>query len=142
MTGYVKSVRLTSAAVKAILNRVHDQATADGRRIYVAVVDHTGQLVGLLAHESTPPICRQIAEDKAYTAFATRNRTSVWKKFVYSSPEEERNLMLSQPRYIAASGGAPIMVEGEVAGGVGVSGASQDVDEVLADLGAQVPLGL
>ena len=50
--------------------------------------------------------------------------------------------MLSQPRYIAAAGGSPILIEGEIAGGVGVSGASQEVDQVLADLGARIPLEL
>ena len=33
--------------------------------------------------------------------------------------------MLSRPRYIAAAGGAPILIGGEVAGGVGVSGDRQ-----------------
>lgn len=142
MTGYTTAFRITGAAVKAILDRVHDQATAEGRRVYVAVVDHTGQLVGLLAHDLTPPICRQIAEDKAYTAFATRAKTSAWKDFVYSAPIEERELMLSRPRYIAAAGGSPILIEGEIAGGVGVSGASQEADQLLADLGARIPLEL
>jgi len=142
MTGYTTAFRITGAAVKAILDRVHDQATAEGRRVYVAVVDHTGQLVGLLAHDLTPPICRQIAEDKAYTAFATRAKTSAWKDFVYSAPVEERELMLSQRRYVAAAGGSPILIEGEIAGGVGVSGASQEADQLLADLGARIPLEL
>ncbi len=142
MTGYTTAFRITGAAVKAILDRVHDQATAEGLRVYVAVVDHTGQLVGLLAHDLTPPICRQIAEDKAYTAFATRAKTSAWKDFVYSSPVEERELMLSQRRYIPAAGGSPILSEGELAGGVGVSGASQEADQLLADLGARIPLEL
>jgi glc operon protein GlcG len=142
MTGFVTTYRLTGAAVQAILNRVFDQATADDRRIFVAVVDHTGELAGLLAHDGTPPICRQIAADKAFTALATRGRTSAWKAFVFGSPVEERELMLSRPRYVAAAGGCPIVINGEVVGGVGVSGASQEVDEALAELGAAVPLQL
>jgi glc operon protein GlcG len=140
MQGIKTTHGITGDAVKTILMRVYDQATADGKRIFVAVVDHTGQLVGLLAHDGAPGICRQIAQDKAYTAFSVRRRTSAWKAYVYNAPIEERDLMLSQPRFIAASGGCPILVDGEVAGAVGVSGAGQDEDEALAELGASVPL--
>ena len=114
MTGFVTTYRLTGAAVQAILNHVFDRATTDGRRIFVAVVDQTGELAGLLAHDGTPPICRQIAADKAFTALATRGKTSAWKSFVFGSPAEERELMLSRPRYIAAAGGCPIVINGEV----------------------------
>jgi uncharacterized protein GlcG (DUF336 family) len=50
--------------------------------------------------------------------------------------------MLSQPRYIAASGGCPILVDGEAAGAVGVSGAGQQEDEDLAAFGAALALAL
>jgi len=138
MTGVETRYSITGAAVQKILNTVYDKACANGRTIFVAVVDGTGALVGLLAHEKTPAICRQIAQDKAYTAYASRMKTSAWKSFVYGAPEEERQLMLSQPRYIAASGGVPIIIDGIVAGGIGVSGANQQEDEDLAALGASV----
>ena len=142
MTGVEKRFNITGAAVQLILNRVYDQACADGKTIFVAVVDGSGALVGLLAHEKVPAICRQISQDKAYTAYASRMKTSAWKSFVYGSPEEERQLMLSQPRYIAASGGVPIIIDGLVAGGVGVSGAGQQEDEDVAALGASVVAGM
>lgn len=127
---------ITGDAVLRILNRVYEQASADGKAIFVAVVDGTGALVGLLAHEKVPAICRQICQDKAYTAYITKMKTSVWKSYVYSTPQEEQDLMLRQPGYIAASGGVPIIIDGVVAGGVGVSGAGQQADEDLAALGA------
>jgi|GEM_PF-4297259 len=127
---------ITGAAAQAILTQVYERACASGKPIFVAVVNGAGELVGLLAHEDAPGICRRIAQDKAYTAFATRMRTSVWKSYVYGSPAEERELMLRQERYIAAAGGCPIIVEGCVAGAVGVSGAGQEDDEALAEFGA------
>lgn len=132
---------ITGAVAARVLQRVFDQAVADGKAIFVAVVDGTGAVIGLLAHEDAPAICRQISQDKARTAFATRRKTSAWKQYVLSSPEEERHLMLSQPGYIAAAGGSPIIVNGLVAGAVGVSGAGQQEDEDLADLGVKVALG-
>lgn len=123
-----------------VLAHVFEQAEADGKAIFVAVVDGTGRVMGLLAHEDAAPICRQISQDKAFTAFASQRKTSLWKQYVLSSPEEERHLMLSQPGYIAAAGGSPIIVDGMVVGAVGVSGAGQQEDEHLADLGAEAAL--
>jgi len=77
-----------------------------------------------------------VAQDKAYTAFATRMRTAQWKAYVYSCGEDDKQVMISQPGFIAASGGAPILVDGIVAGAIAVSGAGQKEDEELADYGA------
>jgi uncharacterized protein GlcG (DUF336 family) len=138
VTDIDKRYSITGAAALRILNRIYEQASADGKAVFIAVVDGTGALIGLLAHEKVPAICRQICQDKAFTAYATRMKTSVWKAYVYSTPPEERDLMLRQPGYIAASGGWPIMIDGVVAGAVGVSGAGQQEDEDLAALGASL----
>ena len=129
---------ITGGVAMRVLMRVFEQAEADGKAIFVAVVDGAGQVMGLLAHEDAAPICRQICQDKAFTAFASQRKTSLWKKYVLSSPEEERHLMLSQPGYIAAAGGSPIIIDGMVVGAVGVSGAGQQEDEDLADLGVEL----
>jgi uncharacterized protein GlcG (DUF336 family) len=47
-------------------------------------------------------------------------------------------VMLNQPGFIAASGGAPIVIDDVIAGGIGVSGAGQQEDEDLADFGASL----
>ena len=142
MNGIDQRYSITGAAALAIVTRVYEQASADGKAMFVAVVDGAGELIGFLGHEKVPAICRQISQDKAYTAYAARMKTSAWKAFVLSSPDEERQLMMAQPRYIAAAGGCPIFVDGIVAGAVGVSGAGQQEDEDLAELGAAVVAGL
>lgn len=120
------------------MNAVYERANAQGKAIYIAVVDGTGGLVGLLGHEKCPVMCRQVAQDKAYTAYATRMKTAKWKAYVYSVPEDDRQVMMSQKGFIAASGGAPMFVDGIVAGAIAVSGAGQQEDEDLADYGASL----
>jgi uncharacterized protein GlcG (DUF336 family) len=136
MAGLEQRYSITGEAALKIMAKVYEGAAAQGKAVYVAVVDGTGGLVGLLGHEKCPVMCRKVAQDKAYTAFATRMKTSIWKAYVYSVPEDDRQVMMSQPGFIAASGGAPIVVDGIVAGGIGVSGAGQQEDEELADYGA------
>lgn len=136
MAGVEKRYSITGDAALKIMTAVYERANAQGKAVYIAVVDGTGGLVGLLGHEKCPVMCRQVCQDKAYTAFATRMKTSKWKGYVYSTPEDDRQVMMSQKGFIAASGGAPVVVEGIVAGGIGVSGAGQQEDEDLADYGA------
>jgi uncharacterized protein GlcG (DUF336 family) len=136
MAGVEQRYSITGEAALKIMTKVYDGALAQNKAIYVAVVDGTGGLVGLLGHENCPVMCRKVAQDKAYTAFVTRMKTAKWKAYVYSVPEDDRKVMMSQPGFIAASGGAPVVVDGIVAGGIGVSGAGQKEDEELADYGA------
>lgn len=136
MAGFEARYSITGDAALSIMTKVYEAAVAQGKAVYIAVVDGAGELVGLLGHESCPVMCRKVAQDKAYTAFATRMKTAKWKAYVYSCPEDDKQVMLSQPGFIAASGGAPILVDGVVAGGIGVSGAGQKEDEDLADYGA------
>lgn len=138
MAGVEKRYSITGDAALKIMAAVYERANGMGKAVYIAVTDGTGGLVGLLGHEKCPVMCRQVCQDKAYTAFATRMKTSKWKGYVYSTPEDDRQVMMSQPGFIAASGGAPIMFDGIVAGGIGVSGAGQQEDEYLADYGASL----
>ena len=139
MAGVEQRYSITGDAALHIMTKVYERANAMGKAaVYIAVTDGTGGLVGLLGHEKCPVMCRKVAQDKAYTAFATRMKTAKWKAYVYSCPEDDKQVMISQPGFIAASGGAPIMVDGVVAGGIGVSGAGQKEDEELADYGASL----
>ena len=45
------------------------------------------------------------------------------------------------PRYAGFGGGMPVRIDGVVAGGVGVSGLSDEEDEALAALGAALLQG-
>ena len=136
MAGVEKRLSVTGDAALHIMTKVYERANAMGKAVYIAIADGTGGIVGLLGHEKCPVMCRQVCQDKAYTAFATRMKTAQWKAYVYSCSEDDKQVMISQPGFIAASGGAPIMVDGIVAGGIGVSGAGQKEDEELADYGA------
>src|ERR1700720_1013232 len=109
MAGVEKGYKITGVAALNIMTKVYERANAMGKAVYIAVTDGTGGLVGLLGHEKCPVMCRQVCQDKAYTAFATRMKTGKWKAYVYSCAEDDKQVMLSQPGFIAASGGAPIM---------------------------------
>ena len=124
------------------MNRVNDSSKFDDRqlsravhRTWVAVADASGELMGFIGCDGAPRISARVAIDKAFTAVATGQPTSAWKAYLLSAPEEEREIVRRFPRYIGADGGLPIVHAGQVIGGIGVSGASQQVDEECAHAG-------
>ena len=123
---------LTVDACLLVLEAALSHGRAQGHRIWVAVVDANGELQGFIGCDGAPRISSQVAIDKAYTAASTGRPTSAWKAYLLSAPEEEREILRGFPRYIGAEGGHPIVHEGLVIGGIGVSGANQQVDEECA----------
>ena len=123
---------LTVDACLRLLEAALAHGRARGHRIWVAVADGAGELMGFIGCEGAPRISAQVAIDKAFTAVATGQPTSAWKAYFLSAPEEEREIVRRFPRYVAAEGGHPVVRGGLVVGGIGVSGATQAIDEECA----------
>ena len=123
---------LTVDACWRVLEAALSHGRSQGQRIWVAVADASGELMGFIGCDGAPRISSRVAIDKAFTAVATGQPTSAWKAYLLSAPEEEREIIRGFPRYIAAEGGHPIVHQGLVIGGIGVSGANQRVDEECA----------
>jgi uncharacterized protein GlcG (DUF336 family) len=91
-------------------------------------MDSCAELVGFLSCEGAPRIAATTARWKAFTAVQTGISTLDWKRYVESLPEGERRIIDSIEGYIAAEGGLPVLEDGLLLGGVGVSGADQARD--------------
>jgi uncharacterized protein GlcG (DUF336 family) len=126
---------LTVDACLRVLEAALSHGRSRGHRIWVAVADASGELLGFIGCDGAPRISSRVAIDKAFTAVATGQPTSAWKAYLLSAPEEEREILRAFPRYIAAEGGHPIVHRGLVIGGIGVSGANQQVDQECARAG-------
>ena len=59
--------------------------------------------------------------------------THQWEAYVNSIPTSELKIIDSIPGYVAARGGFPIIQDGMVLGGIGVSGANQEIDGDVAE---------
>lgn len=118
-------------AVQAALTR----ATELGVAINVAVVDRGGLLIAFLRAPGAPLHSVDISIDKAYTAASFGLPTGKWVEALSEhSTGVQRGLVL-RPRFVIFGGGLPIEVDGQVIGGIGVSGASEAQDEECARAG-------
>ena len=99
----------------------------------IAVVDEGGNLVALERIDGTFTAGANISIGKAKTAVMFKRPT----KFFEDVIKNGRTAMVALPDFTPLQGGVPIIIDGQVVGGVGVSGAaSAQQDEELAMAGA------
>ncbi len=100
----------------------------------IAVVDEGGNLVALERLDGTFSAGANISVGKAKTAVMFKRPT----KFFEDVIKNGRTAMVALPDFTPLQGGVPIMIDGQLVGGVGVSGAMSAVqDEELAIAGAE-----
>lgn len=99
----------------------------------IAVVDDGGNLVALERLDGTFTAGANISVGKAKTAVMFKRPTKVFEDIIKNG----RTSMVALPDFTPLQGGVPITVDGQIIGGVGVSGAmSAQQDEELALAGA------
>jgi len=119
-------------AVLAGVTTIKDELVRQKRAAVIAVVDAHGEALALLRLDGAPLQSVSLALNKAFTA-ARLDRPSR----VLGERIRERGTDIAyygDLRYCGFGGGLPLHVDGKVAGGVGVSGLSDEEDEALAAL--------
>ena len=102
----------------------------------IAVVDDGGNLMALERTDGTFAAGANVSIGKARTAVMFKKPTRVFEELINSNGKG-RTVMTALPDFTPLIGGIPIIIDGEIVGGVGVSGAaSADQDEKLAIAGA------
>jgi glc operon protein GlcG len=102
----------------------------------IAVVDDGGNLMALERIDGTFSAGANISIGKARTAVMFKKPTRFFEELINSSGKG-RTVMTALENFTPLIGGIPIMMDGQIVGGVGVSGAaSADQDEKLAIAGA------
>ncbi len=123
---------LTTEATEKLLAAATAKSRELGIRVHIAVMDSAALIVGWISFEGAPRIAAQTARAKAFTAVNTGMSTLAWKHYVESIPASELRIIDKLEGYIAADGGFPIVENGLVLGGIGVSGADQERDAAVA----------
>src|SRR5215470_18276136 len=100
----------------------------------IAVVDDGGNLLALERLEGTFSAGSKIAIGKARTAVLFKQPTMVFEDLI----NKGRTTMVALEDFTPLQGGIPILVSGEIVGGIGVSGTSSaQQDEEVAMAGAE-----
>lgn len=132
-----KSLNLEGAK-KAIAAAVEYAKKNNAPGGVIAVVDEGGNLMALERLDGTFAMGATISVGKARTAVLFKKPTRFFEELI----NKGRTAMTAVDGFTPLIGGIPITVDGEVVGGIGVSGAaSANQDEELALAGANVLMG-
>jgi uncharacterized protein GlcG (DUF336 family) len=129
---------LTLAGAKAVLHAAEAQAARLNAGGAVAVVDAGGNLLAVHRTDGTFPAGAEVSIGKARTAALFRKPTRVFEEAINKGRVTMTTVGNDVQRWTPLQGGVPIVVDGEIVGAVGVSGAhSAEEDEVIALAAAQ-----
>jgi glc operon protein GlcG len=137
-------VQLNLRGAELILAAAKEKAAADGWRMNIAVVDDGGHLLAFARMDGARPASGYTALAKAVSAATFRQETGP----LPAKGEPDLLLNLSLQNAAAAGGGklttlrggVPVVVDGQVIGGVGVGGGSGEQDAEVARAGIRALL--
>lgn len=123
---------LTLADAKRIAAAAEAEALRNEWRVVIAVVDDGGHLLYLQRSHDTQFGSVETAIQKAHAAVAFQRPTKVSEDAVLSG----RLIHLALPGVIPAEGGVPLLRNGQIVGGLGISGVRSFQDGLVAQAGA------
>ena len=121
-------------AATALIEAALAAARHIGIEAAVAVTDATGNLRAFERTDGAPFLTVDVAIDKAWTASSFGYATHVWNDYITTDPKVAP--LAYRPRMVAVGGGYPIVEDGKLIGGIGISGGNyqQDQDAAVAAL--------
>ena len=123
---------LTLEGAKKIAAAAEAEAMKNNWRVVIAIVDDGGHLTYLQRIDETQTGSIDVAVQKARGAVAYKRPTKVFEEAVAGG----RNVILNLPHSMPIEGGLPLVVDGKVIGGIGVSGVTAPQDGVITKAGA------
>lgn len=129
--GYGLSI--STDAARAVANAALTTARQHGWTVAVAVVDASGDLVIFERIDDTQAAGVEISQAKARAAVRYKRSTKAFEDAMAGG----RTAILGLPGVIPLEGGLPLIVDGKIIGGIGVSGVTAQQDGQCAHAGAE-----
>ena len=124
--------RITGEIAADVISSVVGARTgAAAVAVSIAIVDDAGALVAFHRMTGAPRFSADFAIAKARTAAAFGSDTSRLEE-LYADRPVFAHSFVAQGGYFLGRGGVPVLVEGEVVGAIGVSGADAHGEEDIA----------
>jgi uncharacterized protein GlcG (DUF336 family) len=131
MNNTFATASVTREAAHALIAAASAATRDMGISVTIAVTDAGGHLSALARDDRAPFLTVNVAIDKAWTAASFGLATHVWSDII-ARPEVAQ--LAHQPRLVAVGGGVPIVAEGRVVGGIGISGGNARQDRDAAEI--------
>ena len=129
---------ITLSAAKRLCEKIEKEAERIGLKVVVAVSNAAARPVVVECMDDSFFASYDIAVKKAYTSVAVKMSTLTLKSM--SQPEQGLYgiQFTNQNQIVIFGGGVTLEKDGEIIGGLGVSGGSEEQDVYLAEYGKKV----
>jgi glc operon protein GlcG len=122
---------LNLAAVKTMVAAAEAEAARQHVSVTICIVDESGNLLFLERGDIAPLNTITWAQKKARHAAFYKSPSKAAEDTI-----KQKNLeALAYPDFFPNQGGLPIVVDGQILGGISASGAKSEVDEAIAQAG-------
>ena len=129
-TNSFATASVTRVAASALAEAALKAAEEIGIGAAVAVTDATGALKAFARTDDAPFLTADVAINKAWTAASFGYPTHVWNDYV-ADPKVAPLAYL--PKMMAVGGGYPLLDDGKLIGGIGISGGNHQQDRDVAE---------
>ena len=122
--------KVSSQEAIRMLGHAIVEAGQINKHIAIAVCGPEGELIAFLRMDQASPAASLIAQNKAYTA--ARDRKSTRQMGEFMNGNDRPPAFWGDLSITGFGGGVPIVQDGKVIGGIGISGLSEEEDERIA----------
>lgn len=129
-TPYRNHATITLQAANALIQHVLKTGETQGLYLAVSVTDAGGHLQAFGRSDHAPFLTVDMSLDKAWTACSFGQPTHVWNQLVQ---DPHMAPIAGRSRLVAVGGGYPIIMDGQVIGGLGISGGTHEQDRNMAE---------
>ena len=124
--------RLSLEDAKVLLDGAEKKSREIGVPMCTAVTDESGHLIAFTRMDGGKITSIEIAINKAYTGSCARKGTHEYNQLAVPGKPTFGIHTTNQGRFTIIGGGLPVVVDGEIVGGVGCSTGTAEQDQVVA----------
>jgi glc operon protein GlcG len=122
---------LNVAAIKTMVAGAEAEAAKRNANVTMCIVDESGNLLFLRKGDKVSLNTIDFAQKKARQAAFYRKPSAAAAETLKKGDVS----VLTYPNYFPNQGGLPVLVDGEVVGGIACSGSKSEIDEAIAQAG-------
>jgi glc operon protein GlcG len=126
---------ITLEQAKKVMAGAEAEATKNKWNVVIAILDSGGNVVAVHRMDGAQWGSVEVAREKAYSAVAFRRPTKAFEDAIGQGGVNLRVLRL--PGASPLEGGLPIVVDGKLVGGIGVSGVTAQQDAQIGRAGIE-----
>jgi uncharacterized protein GlcG (DUF336 family) len=126
----VSNKTISLDAANALLAEARRACSARGFAATIAITDTGGHLRAFERADAAPFLTAEVAIDKAWTAASFGMATSEWNAYMAEATVAP---LAKHPRLMPVGGGVPLFFDGQLIGGLGISGGSSVQDHDAAE---------